>query len=203
MRLDWYVGLLNKYHYRLRLECEDINVTINTLRITEKNEYKDHQQSAIHSICKRRSLVTDVWEHTRHLKRGGCPADVLSFFADLYSGMFHLTKRTTTETSWDCLLCQYDIANTYVDNINTVFVTDWHGFMVPGSFETDKLNAYEQLIMLILFIWLPLAFVKSHNRRETVEELSYPLVYSGMFLQLWSEILSLRMTHERHIKCVV
>lgn len=39
--------------------------------------------------------------------------------------MFHLSKRTTTETMWELVICQAMDTRKDVKNIDTTVVTDW------------------------------------------------------------------------------
>lgn len=129
--MDGYVGLLNKYNYRLERECEDIKATIKTVRMTVQKQDNDHHQSIFHSGLKRWTVLTDTSEIQRTLKDMCVQMTFYSCFTYLYSRIFHLSKLTTSESTWDSLLCQEATATTDVKNINTIVVTDWRSFIVP------------------------------------------------------------------------
>lgn len=84
---------------------------------------------------KHRAVVNEVEVIQNVLKHEGLQETWNPNFTDLYSSMFHLAKRKTTETTWKYLLCQNVAATTNVENIDTTVVTDWRGFMVLCSYE--------------------------------------------------------------------
>lgn len=87
-------------------------------------EDTDQHQSEFRSARKRRAVLTDTFEIQGKLKEEGVQMTFYPCFTELYSRMFHIAKRTTTETTWESLLCQKVTATTNVEHINITVVTD-------------------------------------------------------------------------------
>lgn len=92
-------------------------------------------------------------------------------FTYLYSPMFHVTKRTTTRTTWDSVLGQYITANTNLENNNTTVVTDWCSFIVPCPCEAGNLDEVRQSS------WSPIRFADQLNN-EVAEWYIQECLYS-------------------------
>lgn len=114
-----------------------------------------------------------------------------SCFTDLYNGMTHIAKRTTTETTWDSILCEYVTATTDVENRNTTFVTNWRGSMVPCPCEPLELDVDGKLS------YNPIS-VTDKVRKEFTQWYIF-----GMFVQTSYESRVLFTRHESNVTCIV
>lgn len=139
------------------------------LLMTDQNEGNYHHQFLFRCTCKRWSVVTDIADTEDKLKEEVYSWRFINVSKKLYSRLFRLAKRTTTEKIWNSLLCKALTDSTDVENISTQVheLACTHGSLSMRDRWTGRR--------------LPAA-LGSRQRSRPDEGLCYPLVYYGMIL---------------------
>lgn len=106
VRLDGHVALLNKCNDRLEQQFGDLQATITTLRMNFKHTNRTTLQSVFTSGRTRSDMLCDVGDIQCVLKDEGAESALRPCFTQVYSRMFHLATKSTTETTLKALLCQ-------------------------------------------------------------------------------------------------
>ena len=131
IRLDGHVALLNRCNDRLEKECLDLRAKLTTLQTKERPDFIDSEQSLFRASRRRANAVLDVDELQQVFTREGVQLAIQPCFAEIYARMFHLCKRTTTETTWYSLFIRSVDVDTDLSEVDRTIVTDWRNFMVP------------------------------------------------------------------------
>lgn len=98
LRIDTRVALLNECNDSLERECQELIETVTTMGLMTKNETNDNQQFVFRSGSYHHSKVHTVDDLNCIFKEEGVQLTFPPCFIELQTRMFHLSKRTATET---------------------------------------------------------------------------------------------------------
>lgn len=97
VRLDVYIALLNKWKDCLDLKYSDLEVTRTTWRRQRTGMENSNALFVLNGARTRRLLCTNVVDIFAMFKHKGVRLTFLPCFKEVYSSMFHLANRVTTE----------------------------------------------------------------------------------------------------------
>ena len=140
VRLDGHIALLNRSNDRLERECTDLKATITTLRAKERPNVIDCDQTVFRAVRRRANALLNMDELQNVFTRERVQLAIQPCFAEIYSRMFHLCKRTTTETTWQSLFVQTVDVETSLSDVDRTIVTDWRNFMVQSKPVSDDID---------------------------------------------------------------